>query len=393
MYSQLLYFVVALLLFSIQQPGHEPVFGPFTTMFLGTGLLLLFVLCCHQTFRRLMPGSPYESSTTSLSFQFFRAQTKLSVLALANLAVYVYVLNIKYYLQRFPGFQQSMTLTGLAGLGIFMVHLAVIWHSSYPVYRQMSSAAIDRRTFLKNNLAFCSAILVPWFLVAAASDLLLFIKMPEFLQGDLGQFFLLAALLLVFTLFAPILVVRLWGCRPLPMDALREELERFAAEQRFRVGGFLLWPLLGGEMLTAGIIGILPRWRYILITRGLLNLLSADELKAVVAHEMGHVRRYHILLFFGFFLSYSLLIYAVDDLIMLGLLRNPTILAWTLDPQSGHATLLSAFFSLPMVLLMLLYFRYIFGFFLRNSERQADLYALQLIGDPSSLISSLRKIA
>jgi tetratricopeptide (TPR) repeat protein len=46
-----------------------------------------------------------------------------------------------------------------------------------------------------------------------------------------------------------------------------------------------------------------------------------------------------------------------------------------------------------MIVLLVVYFRYIFGFFLRNSERQADLYALQVIGHPFPLISSLQRIA
>jgi hypothetical protein len=155
----------------------------------------------------------------------------------------------------------------------------------------------------------------------------------------------------------------------------------------------MLWPLFGGEMLTAGIIGILPKWRYILITRGLLGLLNFDELKAVVAHEIGHVRRHHMLFYLAFFLCYSVLAYALNDLVLLIVLRNPIVLEWALSSETMNATLLSALYSLPMVFILVVYFRYIFGFFLRNSERQADLYALQLIGHPYPLVSSLRKIA
>ena len=177
------------------------------------------------------------------------------------------------------------------------------------------------------------------------------------------------------------------------MTALRMELESFIEKNRFRIGNFMLWPIFGGEMLTAGIIGILPQWRYILITRSLLGLLSVDELKAVVAHEMGHVRRHHMLFYLAFFLCYSILAYAFNDLVLITLLRNPVIFEWVLHSEVVNPTLLSAIFSVPMILLLLIYFRYIFGFFLRNSERQADLYALNVIGHPFTLVSSLQKIA
>ena len=78
---------------------------------------------------------------------------------------------------------------------------------------------------------------------------------------------------------------------------------------------------------------------------------------------------------------------------VLVVLRQPMVLDWLLDSKSQNPTLLSAVTSLPMILMLVVYFRYVFGFFMRNSERQADLYALQTIGHPFLLVSSLRKIA
>ena len=44
----------------------------------------------------------------------------------------------------------------------------------------------------------------------------------------------------------------------------------------------MYWPIFAGDTLTAAIMGILPRLRYILITRSLLDLLEIDELKAKI---------------------------------------------------------------------------------------------------------------
>ena len=49
--------------------------------------------------------------------------------------------------------------------------------------------------------------------------------------------------------------------------------------------------------------------------------------------------------------------------------------------------------SLPMLITLIVYFRYVMGFFMRNFERQADLYSAKMMGGPSSIISSLEKIA
>ena len=393
MYNQLIFFLIALLLFAMQHSGDKPFLPPLENLFLGGSCFLSFVLICHLTFRRLKLALAADFPRPSLMSRYLAAQTRLSILALATLAVEVYALNIKYYLRNLPGFEHSLTLEGMTGLGLFLLHLGVIWAYSYPIYQRIHHSKIRLRAFLWENLAFSTAILLPWFLISMISDILQALPLPTFLQSEAGQFLLMAGLLIACLLFAPGLMVRLWGCRPLPTNALRAELEEFAQVHRFRVGNFMLWPLFGGEMLTAGIIGILPRWRYILITRGLLGLLSIDELKAVVAHEMGHVRRYHMLFFLAFFLCYSILAYAFSDLVFLVLLQNPFVLGWLLHSESVNLTLLSVLQSAPMIILLVVYFRYLFGFFLRNSERQADLYALKVIGHPFPLVSSLQRIA
>ena len=393
MYNQLIYFIIALVLFAIQEPGAEPFLPLWETILLGAGFFLFYVVICRAAFRRLQHALVEDLPRSLLISRYLAAQRRLSILALLNLAADVYGLNIKYYLQRLPGFEQSLTLPGMAGLSLLLLYLAVMWFWSYPIYRHVYHSNLKPWAFLKGNLAFSSGMLIPWFLLSMVSDALQFLRTPAFLKTEAGQFVLMGALLIVFVLFAPRLVVRLWGCRTLPLTSERVELESFAEEKHFRVGNFMLWPLFGGETLTAGIVGMLPKWRYILFTQGLLGLLNVEELKAVIAHEIGHVRRYHLLFYLAFFLCYSILAYALSDLVVLVFLRNPVVLDWLLNSEPLNPTLLSALTSIPMILMLVIYFRYVFGFFMRNSERQADLYALKLIGHPFLLVSSLRKIA
>jgi Zn-dependent protease with chaperone function len=393
MYNQIIYFIIALLLFSIQQPGSEPFFSPLGTLVLAAGFFLVYVLTCYIVMRRLKHALAAGISDSAVVSRYLGMQGRLSILALVYLAVDVYGLNINYYLQNIPGYDTSLTLQGLTGLGLLLIHLGVVWLWSYPVYRHIYQSRMKPWAFLKGNVAFSAALLIPWFLISVAMDALQLFSLPGFLKTEAGQFLLMGVLLLLFVLFAPRLVVRLWGCRALPMTALRMDLESFVEANHFKVGNFMLWPLFGGEMLTAGIIGVLPRWRYILLTQSLLRVLNGDELRAVVAHEMGHVRRHHMLLYLAFFLFFSILAYAFNDLVLLLLLQNDVLLDWILYSETMNTTLLSAVYSAPMIIMLVVYFRYIFGYFLRNSERQADLYALQVIGNPLPLVSSLRKIA
>ena len=393
MYSQLIYFIVALTLFSIQQPGHKASFPPLPTFLAAMGIVLLYTSLCRASFRRLLFAAWQDAPQSALSYRYHRMQSRLSIVALGVLALLVYFLNIKFYLQLIPGFQKFLTLSEASGLAIYLLLLGIMWFFSYPVYRQITRSELGITEFMKGQFSLQAAILFPWFFLSVLLDLSEFVEATSFLKSDSGQGLSLLIILLAFIFFGPFFIVRLWGCRPLPESPVREALEDFIHAHRFKIGNFLHWPLLGGEMPTAGIMGILPRLRYILITRGLLSLLSIDELKAVVAHEMGHVRRHHLLFYLLFFLSYSVMLYSLSDLLLLALFRSEAFLRWALRDDAIHLTLFSAVYSIPILLLMVVYFRYIFGFFLRNSERQADLYAMQLIGHPYTLIASLKKIA
>ena len=87
--------------------------------------------------------------------------------------------------------------------------------------------------------------------------------------------------------------------RPLPDGPVRQRLEAYSRRVGFRCRDILVWPA-DKDVLNAAVIGAFPRFRYVLITEGLLTTLREEEIEAVFAHEAGHARRGHVLLFFGF---------------------------------------------------------------------------------------------
>ncbi len=393
MYNQLVYFIIVLLLFSVQRQTGKPSAPPWSDALYIAALFCFFVFYCRRTFARLLKAADQGLPQSALTRAHYRSQALLSVTAIAFLAAYLYAFNLGAYLRVIPGYDKFMTISGIAGLLIFLIHLAVIWFWSQPIYQIVFGVKVSRTHFIKGQLSFTSVILVPWFLISTVTDLLQLVKTPSFLTTNFAQVLLIAFTLIGFVLFGPWLIVRMWGCKPLAQNDLRTELERFCNDHDFRTGGLLLWSVFGAEILTAGVVGILPGLRYILITSGLLKTLDLAELKAVLAHEMGHVRKKHLLIFVLLLILFILLTYDLSDTLTLLALSNRTIFNWYTAPGDLAASLVSLLSALPVILLMIVYFRFIFGYFLRNSERQADLYAMELVGDPQPLISSLEKIA
>ncbi|NIW00255.1 peptidase, partial [Candidatus Saccharibacteria bacterium] len=79
-----------------------------------------------------------------------------------------------------------------------------------------------------------------------------------------------------------------------------------------------------------------------------------------------------------FFVGYMLLSYVVFDLILFGIIYAEPVY-WLINKTGfDQTTIFSAFFSLVIIAVFFIYFRFIFGFFMRNFERQADTYVFSL---------------
>ena len=93
-----------------------------------------------------------------------------------------------------------------------------------------------------------------------------------------------------------------------------------------------------------------------------------------------------------FFVGYLMLSYASFDLIIFSILYAEPVHRLIDFTGFDQATVISAIFSVVIITLFLVYFRYIFGYFMRNFERQADIYVYELFDSAQPLISTFDKI-
>lgn len=247
------------------------------------------------------------------------------------------------------------------------------------------------------QLRFLLPFVIPFLFFSILIDLLKlsdssFIQDYLFNQNDspFGSFLLFATSLVfigVMMIFLPAFIQWMWACEPLTRQPIKQELEDLCTKAKFKHAGMKIWTIFNQSM-TAAIIGIVPRFRYVMFTNRLLDSMPNRLTVAVLAHEIGHSYRKHLLLFpfilFGMIVGIGLFSMWFTP----GLIHYLN-LKYLLSHSSFWENLAPFAIFVPFAILMALYFRYIFGYFSRIFERQADLHCYQVDIPPEDMVEAL----
>lgn len=395
MFNNIIYFIIVLLIFHISYPERTGEESFVYTLVMSVLCWIIFAAYCRLGFRRLLDRFD-KRSDSRMTNAYQSLVLRLSILAIVLFSLNVFLFHLKYWLQAIPVVDRFIVLQGILALVLFMFYLATIWYFAQPAYSAAFQVDINRRAFLVSNIRFNVPILFPWLILTAVYDLLALTPWagPEnFLGRPEGQMAFFAVFLVVLMIFIPSIIQYWWGCKPFEPTHKIEELKRFLHGMGFTYRALLKWPIFEGRIMTAGIMGVIPRYRYILMTDSLHEALAVPELEAVMAHEVGHSRHRHILYYMLFFLGYIFLSFGSTDILFNIIAANPYFMR-LLDEGTGQsANLFYIILAIPILIIMFIYFRFIMGFFMRHFERQADLYSARVIGSPIPAINALEKIA
>lgn len=395
MFGNFIYLIVVLLIYSIYQAPVEPLFSPIKALAIFFCLTLGFALTVRLRFLRLLRRIP-STSHAAMDDQFTTAINRLSVLGIALFTIDIHGLGLSGLFGGISLFKVFPTLLALLFLLLFICHLAIIWSLAYGVYNRCYNNGLTRAQYVFSNLFFSLPALLPWFTLSFVSDILMALPYEaprNFLATTAGEITYFVLFLVTIAILAPVIIQKMWRCRPLAEGEVRSRIENLCRRSGIGYNNILEWPLFGGTMITAGVMGLVARFRYILVTPALLKHLSPDEIDAVIAHEIGHVKHRHLWYYLVCFLLFLVFLYAIFDPLFY-LLFYSTPVFWLTDAfgfseASVHATLS----GVTIIGLFLIYFLFIFGYFMRNCERQADTHVFRLIGTANALISTFAKIA
>ena len=395
MYGNFIYFILVLLIYTTYYPPESPYLGPFET-------LIIFLLCLGML--AITTSAAFNSLSKKIKLrgvfgfhgEFDRVFNRQVILAIIIFTINIYVLNLKFFITTIPLFAGSPSLTAFLFIGLFIGYLSIIWAMAYKPYKALFQTQLTKRSYVLSNISFSLPVILPWIMISIGMDIIniLPFSAPKRLLGTPeGQVIFFSFFLAALVVIAPSLIKFFWRCRPLPDGLKRKRIEAICEKANLKYNNILMWPIFEGKMLTAGVMGLIKRFRYILVTESLLQILNDDEIDAVMAHEIGHIKKKHLVFYLIFLLGFIVLSYAVFDLILYAILYSNLSFPIIRDSQFEQVTLTSILLTVAMASILLIYFRYVFGYFMRNCERQADLYAFDLLGSSLWLVSSLEKIA
>jgi Zn-dependent protease with chaperone function len=103
----------------------------------------------------------------------------------------------------------------------------------------------------------------------------------------------------------------IWNLKPVADPELRERLQRFCCEHRLNVVGIRVWNT-DNQIMNAMVAGFVPGFRMIILTDAMLSRFPGNELFAILRHEAGHIRLWHMPIRVSFILL-PLLVLAVGE--------------------------------------------------------------------------------
>jgi len=377
---QLIFIIAFALLLALPERGlFEPFWPDLTATLIGVGCLALLVptgagLAGRFCLRRLHRPDGFARATSA----FGRVQLGLRVAMLAGLALlltetgWIRLVRDHWHLDRWPLLDELVLVSPLLTAAL------LAWLVLYPVDRALRIAAgaglataagrvrgvWSWPQYMDFQIRYqMLAVLVPMSLIVLAYDLVAKTRGSlEDLTGVAwsGDALLLAAVGVVF-LTAPAMLRRIWRTQRMEPSALRARLERLCRRLNLRYREILIWHS-HGVMVNAAVMGLLPRLRYILLSDGLLENLTEDQIEAVFGHEAGHIKEHHI--------AYYLL-FAVASMLAVGAGGYWLEAAHEMRPED---------IELAAAGMIGLIWGIAFGWISRRFERQADLYGVRCLG-------------
>lgn len=288
------------------------------------------------------------------------------------------------------GFGLGYIPTGLIFAGIILLASQII-NIPFSIYRTF---VIEEKYGFNKTTAktFILDILKGWLLTLIIGGVLFSVVLWLFdTAGNLAWVYCWIALTAfqIFLIFiSPVIIMPLFNkFIPLEDGELKTAIENYARSENFKMKGVFKMDGSKRSTKTNAFFTGFGKFRRIVLFDTLIARHTVDELVSVLAHEMGHYKKKHILKF----IIASIITNGLMFFILSFFINNQGLFeAFKMENVSIYASLFFFGFLYTPINIILSVFRNIFS---RKYEYEADRYAAVTYKKPESMINALKKLS
>jgi len=319
---------------------------------------------------------------------------RLQWVALLFLVINLYLLELKAGLSQWEWIQQISGMGDMASLLLYLLYIVSLWYITVRNMPMMETRQTPI-SFVSTRFKLLLPAILPYLLITIIEILLQMLPVPgiqAFLETTTASIIFLSIFIIMAVIFIPWFIQYTWGCIPIDDPYLKTIILNILKQFRVKFRNILIWNKLDERNCTAAVVGIIPTFRYLLITPCLLKYLSIPEIEAVICHEVAHIRYRHMLWYFIFMLGYSLILYNLSEPFIAWIFSHKSMARTAVWLDSEYPKISNLLIVLPFMLFIIGYFRFFMGYFMRNFEREADSAVFEIHGEPWHMINALEKI-
>lgn len=309
------------------------------------------------------------------------------VYLLGSFLLITYVIDWPLLTEGVLGMHRWVLIDELLRLLPFLVMLVLAWMPLYRVDRMLRRGVWSMREYIEFHFRqYVLFILMPFVVMVTVVDILVLLPGGDWLARTGLDYIVAASAMAGLYVMSPLILRHLWKTRRMPEGALRRRLHDLCKRAGMGCRDILVWETMGGHVVNACVAGIIARVRYVMVTDALMGSLSTDEIESVFAHEIGHVKRRHMVYY---------ILFAIAFIALFAILGSTPLFSGLEPAEGANGTWEDAlsFGGLALVGLGALYWGVGFAFVSRRMEAEADAYAVELTGSTENFVNALERIS
>lgn len=300
----------------------------------------------------------------------YRVPSFIKTQSLWQWAIVIWILTLQAFADPlslvFPGwFDESAQFAPmLLSVIVYVIIAKLVLKDIYRLFKPILNENQTADDFFRARMTIPMLFLPPMLFWMLVEELAIFSSGITELQ-DVKLLIAAPVFFIFLYLLAPRLFNWAWKAEPMHDEELKTDITKLCQKAETPISGVKIWNTFNEPIPNAAVAGLSQRYRFVYITRYLLDLFSPEQIKGVIAHELAHLRLGHVLSY----MLYSLDLVFLSIAIKLSLVVfYPSLATGSPLQEAGEIVIFLAVFGLSFTALA------------RECEYQADAFAATLTG-------------